>query len=94
MCVGASFQEFRRLSTGEFVRAVAKDLGEILLCDHRIVLVLFGRNLRQFLPPGFRDVLGFSTVGLARLQAVGPVRKYAGRSDFHLAVAKGKPAAI
>jgi len=62
VCVGASFQEFRRLSTGEFVRAVAKDLGQILLCDHRIVLALFGRSLHligrhieTLIPERFRD---------------------------------------
>jgi hypothetical protein len=44
VCVGASFQEFRGLSTGEFVRSIAKDFGEILLCNYRKVSVLFHRS--------------------------------------------------
>ena len=47
MCVGASFQEFRRLNAGKFVRAIAKDFGQVPLCNHRIVLVLFGRRFSR-----------------------------------------------
>jgi hypothetical protein len=65
--VGQSFQQFRCLRAPKFVRAIAKDLGEILLCNYRKGLVLFRHSLRRcFLATGFRDVLGFSTVGLAR----------------------------
>ena len=65
MSVGASFQLFRGLEAAEFARAASKDFSQILLCNYRKVLVLFRRRLRRFLGPGFRDVLGFSTVGLA-----------------------------
>ena len=65
VCASEEFQKLRGLSTGEFVGAMSKDFGEILLCNYRIVLVLFRRGLRRFFATGLRDVLGFSTVGLA-----------------------------
>ena len=63
VCAGEFFQQFRGLSTGEFVRAPAKDFAQIPLCDYRIVL-LFRRSLRQFLAPGFRNVLRSPAVAL------------------------------
>ena len=48
MSVGRVFQQFRGLSTGEFVRAIAKDFGQILLCNYRKVLVLFRRSCAGF----------------------------------------------
>jgi len=44
MSAGEFFQALRGLSTGEFVRAVDEDFGEILLCNYRKVLVLFRRS--------------------------------------------------
>jgi hypothetical protein len=41
---GEGFQQFRSLSTGEFVRAVSKDFGKVLLSYYLKVLVLFGRS--------------------------------------------------
>lgn len=59
---GEFFQQFRGQSTGEFVRAVSKDFGEILLCNYRIVLVLFRRTLRRLSAPGFWNVFGPAAV--------------------------------
>jgi hypothetical protein len=66
VCAGEEFQKLRRLRAAEFERAMSKDFGEILLCNYRKVLVLFRHGLRRFPAVSSRDVLGFSTVGLAR----------------------------
>ena len=56
MRFGASFQALRGLSTGKFVRAIAKDFGQVGFCYDAVVL--FDRRFWT---------LGFSTVvGLAR----------------------------
>jgi hypothetical protein len=55
-------QQFRYLRAPEFVGAIAKDFAHGAFCYY---LIVFRRSLRWFLPPSFRDVLGFSTVGLA-----------------------------
>jgi hypothetical protein len=44
MCAGASFQKFRCFNAGEFARAIAKDFGQVRLCNHRKVLGLFRRS--------------------------------------------------
>ena len=52
------------------VGAKAKDFAHVLLCNYRIVLLLFRRSMRRFFAPGFRDVLRSPAVAFT-----GPDRK-------------------
>ena len=52
MCASEFFQQFRCLGAPQRGRAVSKDFGRVLLCNHRKVLVLFRRRVA----PGFRNV--------------------------------------
>jgi hypothetical protein len=61
VCAGEFFQQFRCLSAGEFVRAIAKDFGEVAFRYDAVVLFR-----PRGLAPGFRNVLWSAAVTFPR----------------------------